>query len=134
MKRSKAIKFIIAMVIIAVACIAGTSGYVVMAGKANISGTVREKTSLFAASEVKALSELKPDCIMVLVHFLFCTFICGIELCDNALFLSIRNNRKCSGRKDRRGTGQSGGKARQQERTANRHPMDSSLFVNRGGI
>lgn len=71
MKRSKAIKFIIAMVIIAVACIAGTSGYVVMAGKANISGTVREKTSLFAASEVKALSELKPDCIMVLG--------CGIE-------------------------------------------------------
>ena len=40
-------------------------------GKANISGTVREKTSLFAAAEVKALSELKPDCIMVLG--------CGIE-------------------------------------------------------
>ena len=71
MKRSKVIKFIIVVLMIAVACIAGTSSHVVMTGKVNISGTVREKTSLFAASEVKALSELKPDCIMVLG--------CGIE-------------------------------------------------------
>ena len=71
MKKSKVIKFIIVVLMIAVACIAGTSSHVVMTGKVNISGTVREKTSLFAASEVKALSELKPDCIMVLG--------CGIE-------------------------------------------------------
>lgn len=66
MKRFKTLKVIIALLLLAAATVVGTSAYIVKVEKVNIVGTVKEKTSLFSSSERKELSEIRPDCIMVL--------------------------------------------------------------------